>query len=68
MSKYNLKMVAKPATVKVKSKPQYDERGLLLNPTPDQLLDMLKKSEKDVKMGRLKEITCLEDLLNQKWD
>ena len=65
-------MVAKPATVKVKpkvkQKPQYDERGFLLNPTEEQLLNMLQKSDEDVRMGRVQKITCVEDILNHKWN
>lgn len=71
MNKYNLKMVVKPAIVKVKPKPQYDEDGFLLNPTPEQLLDMLHKAEAEywakVKAGRkIRNITCLDDILNYK--
>ena len=66
MSKYNLKLVAKPATVKVKpkvkQKPQYDEQGLLLNPTPEQLLDMIQKSKDDFKNGHYTRVTCVADL------
>ena len=59
--------------IKVKStrsdKPQYDENGILLNPTPAQLYKMLKEAERDYwaqrKAGRpLRSITCVEDILN----
>ena len=53
------------------NKPQYDENGLLLNPTQTQLSHMLKEAERDYwsqrKAGRpLRNITCLADLLNEK--
>jgi hypothetical protein len=72
MSKYNLKLVAKPVTVKVKPKvkqqPQYDERGLLLNPTEDQLLESLKESAEDLRRGDYIEATCVADIMNHNWN
>ena len=72
MGKFNLKMVAKPTTVKVKpkvkQKPQYDERGFLLNPTEEQLLESLKESAEDLRRGDYIKATCVADILNHKWD
>ena len=48
---------------------QYDEYGLLLNPTEEQLYKKLKSAEDEywveVKAGRkMRNITCLADILN----
>ena len=72
MNKFNLKTVAKPVTVKVKSEvkqePQYDEQGLLLNPTEDQLLESLKESAEDLRRGDCIEATCVADIMNHNWN
>lgn len=55
---------------KVRSdKPQYDENGLLLNPTPAQLYNMIQESEREFAERRRKglptrSVTCVEDILN----
>ena len=70
-------MIRPKAKLKIKAiksvrsdKPQYDENGILLNPTPSQLYKMLKEAERDYwaqrKAGRpLRSITCVEDILNE---
>nr|DAR64751.1 MAG TPA: hypothetical protein [Caudoviricetes sp.] len=50
--------------------PQYDEQGLLLNPTEEQLYKKLKSAEDDYWRQRaagvkMKNITCLADLLEE---
>lgn len=59
----------KAQQIKAKSvQPQYDEQGLLLNPTEEQLYKKLKSAEDDYWRQRaagveMKNITCLADLL-----
>lgn len=55
---------------KVRSnKPKYDKHGLLLNPTPAQLYNMIQESEREFEERRRKglsprRVTCVEDILN----
>lgn len=60
---------------KVKSarsnKPQYDENGLLLNPTQEQLYDMIQESEREFAERRrkglpIRSVKSVEDILNWK--
>ena len=69
-------MIRPKAKLKIKAikstrsnKPQYDENGLLLNPTPAQLYDMIQESEREFEERRRKglpprSVTCVEDILN----
>nr|DAX81679.1 MAG TPA: hypothetical protein [Bacteriophage sp.] len=71
MNKIKLRFRKAKSLKQIKQKPQYDENGLLLNPTQTQLSNMLKEAERDYwlqrKAGRpLRNITCLADLLNEK--
>lgn len=52
------------------TQPQYDEQGLLLNPTEEQLYQKIKAAEDDYWRQRaagvkMKNITCLADLLEE---
>ena len=69
-------MIRPKAKLKIKAiksvrsnKPQYDENGLLLNPTPAQLYDMIQESEREFAERRrkglpIRSVTCVEDILN----
>lgn len=68
-------MIRPKVKLKIKSlrsnKPQYDENGLLLNPTPRQLYNMIQESEREFEERRRKglpsrSVTCVEDILNWK--
>lgn len=48
---------------------QYDEFGIVMNPTEDQMFAIVEKAERDywarVKAGRkIRAVTCVEDILN----
>nr|DAT66427.1 MAG TPA: hypothetical protein [Caudoviricetes sp.] len=52
-------------------KPQYDENGLLLNPTQEQLYDMIQESEREFAERRrkglpIRSVKSVEDILNWK--
>ena len=69
MIKPKVKLKIKAIKSTRSNKPQYDENGLLLNPTPAQLYDMIQESEREFEERRrkglpIRSVTCVEDILN----